>query len=273
MANPILPRSPRTRPTLDDSRFVKLNNQASILKVAAMFVAAPRYVGLMLFLFGFVFEGWLLSALHIAEGVAGLSLAVLEGFALAYILSRRQLGFSKADKIAVVAVVAVLLVLLPLCATPYLLWLFDGTQIFGAKQAGFVAGGFKFVWATATASMPILIVVGVALIEKDPVDVQILNAERQALLQQTLSKIEAETEQVTLQYKLLAQQAKAEHKVEKQQLEQQAEQNANKEFVCDYCGAGFESNKALAGHTGHCRARQNGKVKRETASNHKGVQQ
>lgn len=234
-------------------------SQANLLKTSAMLVAIPRYVGLMLYLSGFVFTGWLLDALHIAEGVAGLSLAVLEGFALAYILSRRQLGFSKGDKIAVFVVVAVLLVLLPVCATPYLLYLFDGTQVFVAQQNGFVQSVFKFIWATATASMPILIIIGVALVEKDPTDVAILNAEREALKQQTLSRIEAETEQTLLQYELQAQQARAEHRAKKQQVKEQAEQDANKNYVCDYCGQGFESTRALAGHTGHCKARANGK--------------
>lgn len=242
-------------------------NQSTILKVAAMLVAAPRYVGLMLYLSGFVFSGWLLDALHVAEGVAGLSLAVLEGFALAYILSRRQLGFSKADKAMVLCVVAGLLALLPLVATPYLLSLYDGTQVF----TGFAAPVLKFAWATATASMPVLIVVGVALVEKDPVDVEILKAERQALLKQTLSKIEAETkqalsrieaetEQTVLQYKLQAQQTRADHKLKQQQVEQEVEQTVSKDFACDYCGAAFDSARALAGHKGHCKAKQNGKV-------------
>lgn len=234
-------------------------SQANLLKTSAMLVAIPRYVGLMLYLSGFVFTGRMLDALHVSEGVAGLSLAVLEGFALAYILSRRQLGFSRSDKIAVFTVVAVLLVLLPVCAAPYLLFLFDGTQVFVAQQTGFVQSVFKFIWATATASMPILIIIGVALVEKDPVDVAILNAEREALKQQTLSRIAAETEQNTLHFELLAQQARAEHRAKKQKVKQQAEQDVNKTFVCDYCGAAFESNKALAGHTGHCVARANGK--------------
>lgn len=234
--------------------------QATILKISAMFVAAPRYVGLMLFLSGFMFEGWFLSALHIAEGVAGLSLSVLEGFALAYILSRRQMGFSKADKAILMTVVAILLVLLPLCATPYLLYLFDGSKLFVAQQDNFVVDVLKFVWAAATASMPILIIVGVALVEKDPVDVQILNAERQALLEQRLAEVEAETEQKVLHFKLLAQQARAEHRTEKQQIEKQSEQNLSKAFVCDYCNSAFETQKGLAGHTSHCKGRVNGKV-------------
>lgn len=234
-------------------------NQPAILKVAAMLVAAPRYVGLMLFLSGFVFNGWLLTALHIAEGVAGLSLAVLEGFALAYILSRRQLGFSRADKAMVLSVVAVLLVLLPLCATPYLLFLFDGSRLFAPQQNSFVVDVFKFCWAAATASMPILIIVGVALVEKDPVDVELLNAERQALLQQRLAEVEAETEQKVLHFRLLAQQARSNHKAKQQQIEKDAEQNLNKTFVCDYCNSAFETQRGLSGHIGHCKARTNGK--------------
>jgi hypothetical protein len=227
-----------------------------ILKVAAMLVAAPRYVGLMLFLSGLVFNGWLITALHVAEGVAGLSLAVLEGFALSYILSRRQLGFSKLDKIAVYTVCSVLLVLLPLCATPYLLYLFDGSRLFAQEQVGFVQPLLKFAWAAATASMPILIIIGVALVEKDPVDVALLNAERKALLEQTLSRIEAETEQTTLHYQLEAQQARAEHRAKKQQTAAAVEQAVNKTFVCERCSAAFESSRALAGHLGHCKKEQ-----------------
>lgn len=241
------------------------NNQPLVLKVAAMLVAAPRYVGLMLFLSGFVFEGKLLTALHVAEGVAGLSLAVLEGFALAYILSRRQLNFSSTDKVLILCVVAVLLLLLPLVATPYLLYLFDGSRLFVAEQDSFVLNAFKFVWAAATASMPVLIVVGVALVEKDPVDVQLLNAEREALLKQRLAEVEAETEQKVLHFKLLAQQARVEHKAKAQQSEREAEQSLSKDFVCELCGSAFESSRALAGHTGHCRARANGVVYSQSA--------
>lgn len=237
-----------------------MKNQPTLLKIAAMLVAAPRYVGLMLFLSGFVFNGWLLDALHVAEGVAGLSLAILEGFALAYILSRRQLGFSKFDKGLLLAVVAILLVLLPLCATPYLLFLFDGSKLFAPEQTRFVVSLLKFCWAAATASMPILIVVGVALVEKDPVDVEILNAERQALLQQRLAEIEADTEQRVLHFRLLAQQARAGHKASQQRIEKDVEQNLSKDFVCLACGAAYETQKALSGHAGHCKARANGKV-------------
>lgn len=249
---------------------IKNLTQANILKIAAMFVAAPRYIGLMLYLSGFVFAGWSLTLLHVAEGVAGLSLAVLEGFALAYILSRRQYNFSKLDKTLVLVVVGLLLLLLPLCATPYLLNLFDGTQLFVEQQNTFVKSLFKFVWAAGSVLMPVLVIIGVALVEKDPTDVKLHNAEREEILQQklaemraktqqTVAQIEAETEQTLLHYELLAQQARAEHRAKKQQVKEQAQQDVNKTFVCDYCGSAFESNKALAGHTGHCVARANGK--------------
>lgn len=256
------------------SKLTSIDKQAMLLKVAAMLVAAPRYVGLMLFLSGFVFQGQLLGALHIAEGVAGLALAVLEGFALAFILSRRQLGFSSLDKRLIFAVVAVLLLLLPIVATPYLLFLFDGSRLFATEQAGAIASIFKFAWAAATASMPILIIVGVALVEKDPVDAQLVVAERQALLQQRLAEIEAETEQKVLQFKLLAQQARAEHKHDMETLKQTSQQKSNKaeqddqqpeqapvlDFSCEQCGAAFGSIKAVAGHKAHCKAEANGKL-------------
>lgn len=237
----------------------KAMRQANLLKVAAMLVAIPRYVGLMLYLSGFEFGGWWLSGLHVVEGVAGLSLAVLEGFALAFILSRRQLGFSRGDAIAILAVVAALLVLLPVCAAPYLLALFDGTKVFVAQQDSVVQDVLKFIWVAATASMPILIIIGVALVEKDPTDVAILNAEREALKQQRLAEIEAKTEQTILQYELQAQQTRAEHRAKKQQVVAKAEQDVDKSFVCNHCGTGFISAKALAGHTGHCKVRANGK--------------
>jgi len=238
-------------------------DQASLLKIAAMLVATPRYVGLMLYLSGFVFSGMFLSVLHIAEGVAGLSLAVLEGFALAYILSRRHLGFSRFDKIFVYVVVGFLLVLLPLCATPYLWALFNGSSLF-TDSTSFWGGLFKFVWVAATASMPILIIIGVALVEKDPTDIAISLAEREATKQQTIAKIEAETEQALLQYKLQAKQIRTEHKQPTKQRQQKIKQEEQQgDFVCDYCGKNFASVKALAGHTGHCKVRakqKNGRV-------------
>ncbi len=260
-----------------------MNDTARNLKTAAMFVAIPRYVGLFLFLSGFVFEGYVLTALHVMEGVAGLSLAVLEGFALSYILSRRQLGFSRTDKRMLLFVVVVLLVLLPVGVAPYLLFLFDGTNVFAqsVSAAAIVAQasapwGWKFVWAAAVASMNIWVIVGVSLVEKDPVDVQIMRAQREAELEQTLSRIraetqqavsriEAETEQTLLQYRLQAQQARAEHRAEKQHIETRAEQSMSNPFVCDRCGRGFESSKALAGHKGHCKAKAGGEQNGELA--------
>lgn len=233
----------------------KVNITPDKLKTAAMLVAAPRYVGLLLYLAGFTFSEQALSWLHVAEGVAGLSLAVLEGFALSFILSRRQLGFSTLDKWLLYFVVGLLLVLLPVCAAPYLLFLYDGSSLFADQLGNSVHPTFKFIWATATASMPILIVLGVALVEKDPVDVEILNAERQALLQQTLSRIEAETEQATLRYQLEAQQARAEHRTKRQQVEEKAERDTSKPYVCENCGSAFEKPQGLAGHKRSCKAK------------------
>lgn len=232
------------------------------LKVAAMVTATPRYVGLMLYISGFVFSGWLLDAMHIAEAMAGLSLAVLEGFALSYILSRRQLGFAQMDKILVYVVVGILLILLPVCAGPYLWYLFNGSSIFASEQTSFVVALLKFIWIAATASMPVLIIIGVALVEKDPTDVAISLAEREAEKEKTLARIRAEaeqfvaetearTEQILLEHKLSAKQTKAEYK----QKEQRVEQEEQKDFACEYCGSAFSSIKALNGHLGHCKAK------------------
>lgn len=173
------------------------DDTAKVLKTAAMTVAAPRYIGLMLFISGFHFNGSFLSFMHVLEGFAGLSLAILEGFAISYILSRRQLDFSKVDKGIIIIIVAVLLILLPLCATPYLIYLFDQTDVFLSEN-----NVVKFLWIAATASMPILIIAGVAMVEKDPVDVAIMNAERTAKKKQRLAEISAETEGIMLEYNL-----------------------------------------------------------------------
>lgn len=176
-------------------------------------MAFPRYVGLMLFISNFEFVGWALTGVHILEGFAGFALAVLEGFAISYILSRRQLGFSKADTWAIIAVTAILLILLPLCATPYLIFLFDGTTLFDVDNIF-----MKFIWIAATASMPVFIIVGVALVEKDPVDVTIMNAQRKAELKKTLAKLGAETEEIVLEYNLRKTQLRKDYKKPKKEV-------------------------------------------------------
>lgn len=168
-----------------------------ILKTAAMIVATPRYIGLMLFISGFRFSGYYLSAMHILEGLAGLALAILEGFAVTYILSRRQLGFSKTDTWLIYIVSIVLLISLPLCAGPYMEYLFDGTLMFDDTNEI-----IKFLWIVATVSMPILIIAGVALVENDPIDVQIMKAERLAIKKKTIAQIQCEADEIALEYDL-----------------------------------------------------------------------
>lgn len=217
-----------------------MNNQGTLLKIAAMLVAIPRYVGLMLFISGFQFAGSSLIALHVAEGVAGLALAVLEGFALAYILGIYPLLESKAQQRTVLGIVLTLLITLPLCAAPYMLKLFDGSDIFAEADSTLL----KFAWVTATLAMPMLIIAGVAVVEQHSSAVRLAKASHRADVKQQLQQIKAAPQQA----QAAPQQSEA--------APQQAESAEPAEHICPNCGVSKPSGKSLAGHLAHCKAKE-----------------
>lgn len=218
-----------------------MNKQGTMLKVAAMLVAIPRYVGLMLFITGFRFEGVPLVALHIAEGVAGLSLAVLEGFAIAYIFSKFPLIQSVAQKWLLSTLVSILLIMLPLCVAPYMLELYDGTKLFVELDSLLL----KFTWVTATVAMPMLIIAGVALVEQNSTDYKLLKQlHKPHAATTTATKEQAATTTTTTVATIAATNTQVEPS----------------SFTCA-CGSSFSSKQALGGHVRTCKEAQNAKAK------------
>lgn len=94
--------------------------EAEVLQAAAVAVAAPRYMGAFAYAIGIslpVAWGWFATV----EILSGLAMALLEGWAVAYI-SRRWQGIPRGTmRHTIVGVFqAVLLLMLPLTALPYL---------------------------------------------------------------------------------------------------------------------------------------------------------
>lgn len=246
-----------------------MKNTAAILKTSAMAVSIPRYVGILFYASGLAWVStW--SALHIAELVAGCALALLEGFAISYMVDRVQLNTSKVEQGITILVALLLLLLLPLAAVPSMYFAYSGTHLFYASPDNAYQTVFTCGWLFAVAAMPILIIVGVGLTQSDPMERKLKQAEKQAETEQRIAELEAITEQriaemkartqqTLLTYQLENRQTKAEFKQKSGAIEQEFEQTAatNKLFVCD-CKQTFASQKALNGHRAHCKVKSNG---------------
>lgn len=239
-------------------------NQANLLKVAAVAIAIPRYAGAFALSAGFVAQGQLHSYLGIAEVVAGVSMAVLEGFALAFILSKwRLLKVGSVSWYALLAVISLLALSLPLVAIPYLYFAQESlTTISSIFPNVWVQNGWNFI----IAGVPMLIVVGVGLADVNELEREQkqanfeleLNKER-ARVEVELSKLELEVEQAKVLNQLKVSELRARHKVDLSNLSAKTKQSISKGFACEYCGDTFEKQQQLNGHLAHCKARQNGK--------------
>jgi hypothetical protein len=211
--------------------------QAQFLKVAAVSIAAPRYIGA----FGASIGVSALSKLPWLANVemfSGGAMALLEGFALAFILGKlRLLDPASPQHKTLTRLAWAIALTLPVIGLPYLLSEQNGLTV---KQL-FATGGLTFplqvFWSLVVLIVPVLVVMAVGYADID-------SFERDSLL----ANREAKVKQVKQQIKQNQQQAK-----------QTIEQNLSKPFACEVCGTSFPSAKALNGHKAHCKLSANGK--------------
>lgn len=241
-------------------------NQANLLKVAAVAIAIPRYAGAFALSAGFVATTELHHILGLSEIVAGISMAVLEGFAIAFILNKwRLLKVSSIAWYGLLFVILLLALSLPMVAVPYLYFMQTGfdavSQVFPNVL---VQNGWNFI----VAFVPMLVVIGVGLAdvnelerEQEAIDFELERSRRQAELEVELSKLELEAERQKALNQLELKRLKAQYKVDAANIEARAEENTDKPFVCEHCGQAFERQRQLNGHMAHCKVRTNGKTR------------
>jgi hypothetical protein len=231
--------------------------QSNILKVSAVAIAIPRYAGAFALSAGFVAEGQLHGWLGIAEVVAGVAMAVLEGFALSYILSKwRLLKPNSLPWWASLTVSSLLALSLPFVAIPYLYLMQSG--IGNVKEVFnnvWLQNGWNFIVAFA----PMLIVIGVGLSDVDELareanqaDIELALSKKRAMLELELGELELELEQARAKNELEIKQLRASYKVAVSNVETKALQAG---VQCEQCGEYFSSKRALGGHKAHCKAK------------------
>lgn len=225
-------------------------SQANILKVSAVTIAAPRYVGAFAASIG-------MSALEIFPSLAyiemfsGAAMALLEGFALAFILGKiRQLEPGTTQHKTLTRFAWMIAATLPIIGLPYLLSEQNQQTITELFAGNLLIFAFQIGWSLTVLIVPVLVVMAVGYADVDQIEQKILAAKDRA----KVAKEEARVEQTVQKIGQAAKQTKLQIK---QELEQ-AKQDVSKPFSCDYCTASFESIKGLNGHLAHCKSKQNG---------------
>ncbi|MHC4687964.1 MAG: C2H2-type zinc finger protein [Planctomycetota bacterium] len=211
--------------------------QAQFLKVAAVSIAAPRYIGAFGASIG-VAALDLIPGLAYVEMFTGGAMALLEGFALAFILGKMRLLNPATPQHKTLQRLAWAIVLtLPVIGLPYLL----SEQLGLTISQLFANGGLMFAlqvfWSLTVLIVPVLVVMAVGYADID-------DFERDSLLAEQTAEV-----------KLFKQQIKQ----NTQQVMQTAEQTLSKPHACEICGRRFESAKGLNGHKAHCKLAANGK--------------
>ena len=252
-----------------DHRF----NTATTLKISAMAVSIPRYVGILFYASGLSFTAaWGIA--HFAELIAGCALALLEGFAISYMVDRVQQNTSKIEQGAIIIVACLLLLLLPLAAIPSMYFAYTGNSLFDtlANNASEIAKiCATCTWLFSVAIMPILIIIGVGLTQSDPMERKLKQevkraeteqriAELRATTEQRIAEMDAQTKQTLLHYQLENRQTRANYEQETSRIKQD---HRVLPFVC-VCKQQFETVKALNGHKASCeqwKQQANGKAK------------
>lgn len=240
--------------------------QSNILKVSAVAIAIPRYAGSFALSAGFIAEGQLHTALGIAEVTAGIAMAILEGFALSYILSRwRLLKPNSLAWWASLIVSSLLALALPMVAIPYLYLMQSSltsvNEVFNSKL-------LQNAWNFIVAFAPMLIVIGVGLSDVDELaregnqaDIELELSKKKAEVKLELGRLELQLEHAQAKNELEIKQLRASYKVAVSKVETKVKQGG---VECEYCGrTDFTSKRALGGHKAHCKARKaasNGKL-------------
>lgn len=191
--------------------------QANILKFAAMAIAAPRYCGAFAAALGLVAltdYPWLADL----EVLSGGAMALLEGFAMAFVLGKwRMLRPGSLYWSVLLSFVSLLAVTLPLVATPYLL---SAQNDLSTHElfVGYV--WLQILWSALVAGVPVLVIMAVGVADVD---------EREREL--TLAATHVELEQV----------------------KEQANVTLSKPNVtCEYCQRAFKGKRGLASHRAYC---------------------
>jgi hypothetical protein len=210
-------------------------NQPTFLKISAIAVAAPRYAGALAAAVGIdaIAKYPLLIP---AEVIAGFAMAVLEGWAMAYVFGKWRLLKPCTVHWWTLLILAVLLALtLPLVSAPYLVAMQSEMTI----NELFNSNSWQFAWSFIVAAVPVLIVMAVGVASQDEQE----RKQRAAKVKQTNNLLSAKQEQTV-------------------------EQDI---FACEFCSEQFGSIKALNGHKAHCKVKQNGskqKVREQNNEQH-----
>lgn len=213
------------------SKFSKIN-QANVLKVAAVAIAAPRYMGAFAVAIGIdALKQYPLLA-H-AEVLSGGAMALLEGFAVAFVLSKwRKLKPASASWFVLLTFAILLAATLPLVAAPYLLIEQDSST----AQALFANHRLlQIAWSILVAGVPMLVIMAVGFADVELAEAELAQFEPKSANFEPVSSAEVQAQ--------LASSAQAQLKLS-----------------CSACSKTFISSKALCGHKAHCRAKANGKL-------------
>ncbi|MBN1992827.1 MAG: hypothetical protein JW953_08980 [Anaerolineae bacterium] len=254
----------------------RITTQANLLKIAAVTIAIPRYAGAFALSAGFVAEGYLHTSLGISEVIAGVAMAVLEGFAIAFILNKwRLLKASSIAWYALLTVTSLLALSLPLVAIPYLYFMQNG---FEAVRDVFPNIWLQNAWNFTVAFVPMLVVIGVGLAdvnelerEQKQIDFELEASKKRAMLEMELSKLQLTVEQAKTANELEMRKLRAQYKVDISNVEARQEQKMSKGFICEHCGEAFEKQRQLNGHLAHCKVRANGHSKATELEQREGV--
>jgi hypothetical protein len=210
--------------------------QAQFLKVAAVSIAAPRYIGAFGASIG-ISALALMPWLAYVEMFTGGAMALLEGFALAFILGKMRLLDPASHQHKTLHRLAWGIVLtLPVIGLPYLLSEQNKITVTELFAAGGMAFAMQVCWSLTVLIVPVLVVMAVGYADTD-------DFERDSLL----ASREAEVKQVKQQIKQTEREAK-----------QIIEQTVSKPFACEICGNSYESAKGLNGHKAHCKPSASG---------------
>jgi hypothetical protein len=207
---------------------------ANFLKVCAVAVAAPRYVGAFsaaVGVDGLTRYTWLVDA----EAFSGAAMAVLEGFAIAFVLSKwRMLRPGTTQWFVVLALMLALMLTLPFVAAPYLLASQTGLSIAEMLPDEGILLFIRIAWSIAVALVPVLIVAAVGYADVDEHERKASELATKTELRKARMNYETELKESGLDYK------------------------------CDACGKGFTTRQGLAAHSRWCDQEtdsvQNGKL-------------
>ena len=205
----------------------KLPKTATLLKIAAICVAAPRYMGAFGAAIGIdVLANY--AWLEQAEVYSGGAMALLEGIALAFVASKwRLLKPQSIHWWIMLVMMGLLAIALPLVAAPYMLIAQDGISAQDLFAQYFL---LRAAWTFIIAATPVLVVLAVGVADVDELEISEAEAGKAAKLEQ-LKRQTRQARQATFEQT------------------RQADQVA-----CEQCLRVFGSKRALNGHLAHCKA-------------------